>query len=35
VYCSMAKHSWLQAKGPISNPYLGPGMTTCGEIKND
>jgi hypothetical protein len=31
----MAKHSWLQAKGPISNPYLGPGMTTCGEIKND
>lgn len=35
VYCSMARHSWLQPKGPISNPYLGPGMKTCGEIKND
>jgi hypothetical protein len=34
AYCSMAKHSWLQPKGPISNPYLGASMTTCGEIKN-
>ncbi|MHB9123099.1 MAG: DUF3347 domain-containing protein [Thermoanaerobaculia bacterium] len=24
VYCPMAKHSWLQPKGAISNPYLGP-----------
>ena len=35
AYCSMAKHSWLQPKGPISNPYLGAGMTTCGEIKSN
>jgi Cu(I)/Ag(I) efflux system membrane protein CusA/SilA len=35
VYCSMAKHSWLQPKGAISNPYLGPSMTTCGEIKSN
>jgi len=33
VYCSMAKHSWLQPKGPIGNPYLGAGMITCGEIQ--
>jgi len=33
AYCSMARHSWLQPKGPISNPYLGAGMSTCGEIK--
>jgi copper/silver efflux system protein len=33
AYCSMAKHSWLQPKGPISNPYLGASMVTCGEIK--
>jgi hypothetical protein len=33
AYCSMAKHSWLQPNGPISNPYLGSSMTTCGEIK--
>ena len=35
AYCSMAKHSWLQAKGPISNPYLGASMPTCGEIKTN
>jgi len=33
VYCSMAKHSWLQPKGEISNPYLDASMRTCGEIK--
>ena len=33
AYCSMAKHSWLQPKGPISNPYYGPSMATCGEVK--
>ncbi len=33
VYCSMAKHSWLQPKGDISNPYLDPAMRTCGEVK--
>jgi copper/silver efflux system protein len=35
VYCSMAKHSWLQPKGPISNPYLDASMTACGEIKSN
>ncbi len=35
VYCSVAKHSWLQPKGPISNPYLDASMTTCGEIKSN
>jgi len=35
VYCSMAKHSWLQPKGPISNPYLDASMATCGEIKSN
>ena len=35
AYCSMAKHSWLQPNGPISNPYLGASMTTCGEIKSN
>jgi Cu(I)/Ag(I) efflux system membrane fusion protein len=33
VYCSMAKHSWLQPKGDISNPYLDASMQTCGEVK--
>jgi hypothetical protein len=33
VYCSMAKHSWLQPKGPVSNPYFEASMRTCGEIK--
>jgi len=33
AYCSMAKHSWLQPNGSISNPYLGAGMITCGEIR--
>jgi Cu(I)/Ag(I) efflux system membrane protein CusA/SilA len=35
AYCSMAKHSWLQPNGPISNPYLGASMTTCGEINSN
>ena len=33
AYCSMAKHSWLQPDGSISNPYLGASMVTCGEIR--
>jgi hypothetical protein len=35
AYCSMAKHSWLQRNGPISNPYFGPTMATCGEIRSN
>jgi hypothetical protein len=34
AYCSMVKHSWLQSEGPISNPYVGREMATCGEFKN-
>jgi hypothetical protein len=36
VYCSMAKHSWLQPKGEISNPYYAdPAMRGCGEVKSN
>ncbi|MGZ8854065.1 MAG: efflux RND transporter permease subunit, partial [Thermoanaerobaculia bacterium] len=36
VYCSMAKRSWLQPKGPISNPYYAdPAMRGCGEVKSN
>jgi len=36
VYCSMAKHSWLQPKGDISNPYYAdPAMRGCGEVKSN
>lgn len=34
VYCVMARHSWLQPKGDISNPYFAdPGMRECGEVR--
>ena len=32
VYCSMAKGSWVQKRGKVSNPYYGPKMLKCGEI---
>lgn len=32
VYCDMAKASWLQARGPVRNPYYGKSMLTCGEV---
>lgn len=36
VYCAMAKHSWLQPKGDISNPYFAdPAMRGCGEVKSN
>lgn len=36
VYCSMAKRSWLQPKGAISNPYYAdPAMRGCGEVKSN
>ncbi|HEV2720726.1 MAG TPA: efflux RND transporter permease subunit, partial [Thermoanaerobaculia bacterium] len=36
VYCSMAKHSWLQPPGAISNPYYADAaMRGCGELKSD
>jgi len=33
-YCSMARKSWLQAKGKVGNPYE-PNMATCGELKSE
>jgi hypothetical protein len=35
AYCSMAKHSWLQPQGEISNPYFDASMRTCGEIREE
>ncbi len=35
VFCSMAKKAWIQPHGEIGNPYLGQGMSTCGEIITD
>ena len=32
AYCSMAKHSWLQPKGELGNPYFDASMRGCGEI---
>jgi hypothetical protein len=30
----MAKHSWLQPKGEVNNPYYADeAMRTCGEVK--
>ena len=33
AYCPMVKRSWLQKSDKIENPYYGPAMLTCGEIK--
>jgi copper/silver efflux system protein len=36
AYCSMAKHSWLQPKGNITNPYYAdPAMRSCGEVTSN
>lgn len=36
VYGSMAKHSWLQPKGNITNRYYAdPAMRSCGEVKSN
>lgn len=35
VFCSMAKAKWLQKAGtPVSNPYFGKSMATCGQIQS-
>ena len=34
VYCPMAKATWLQSAGPVDNPYMGPDMKGCGEVKS-
>jgi hypothetical protein len=33
VNCPMLKKDWVQPTGPISNPYAGSSMPTCGAIK--
>lgn len=33
AYCPMAKARWLQPGDAISNPYLGPEMTSCGSVQ--
>jgi hypothetical protein len=35
LYCSMEKKSWLQPKGPITNPYVDASMRSCGEVRRD
>jgi hypothetical protein len=35
AYCSMAKKSWLQPKGALTNPYMDESMRSCGEIRKD
>ncbi|MBV9067858.1 MAG: efflux RND transporter permease subunit [Acidobacteria bacterium] len=36
VYCSMAKHSWLQPQGEVTNPYYADAaMRGCGEIQSN
>lgn len=34
VYCPMAKADWVQPPGAVSNPYLGPEMRDCGQVKS-
>jgi uncharacterized protein DUF3347 len=33
AYCPMIRKSWIQKDDAIKNPYYGPSMLTCGEIK--
>lgn len=33
AYCPMIRKSWLQKGEKIQNPYYGPSMAGCGEIK--
>lgn len=35
VYCPMAKAQWLQLAGPVDNPYMGPEMKECGQVKSE
>ena len=35
AYCPMAKRSWLQPEGEVSNPYYGQSMLTCGDLLPD
>ncbi len=33
AYCPMQKRLWLQKGSSLRNPYYGPAMLTCGEIR--
>lgn len=33
AFCPMADKSWVQADGPIANPYYGQAMATCGSAQ--
>ncbi len=33
VNCPMLQKDWVQPTGPISNPYAGQSMPTCGAIR--
>ena len=34
AYCPMINSSWLQKEGRIRNPYYGPMMLECGELRD-
>jgi hypothetical protein len=34
AFCPMVLKPWLQADGPIRNPYYGSQMLTCGSFRN-
>ena len=34
AYCPMAKASWLQTSKTVLNPYMGPSMVHCGQLKS-
>lgn len=34
AFCPMANASWLQMGSTIKNPYMGKGMSGCGEFRN-
>ena len=33
VYCPMVKADWLQIGDTVNNPYMGPKMSDCGEVR--
>ncbi len=33
AYCPMAKASWVQTGTTVVNPYMGPSMIHCGQLK--
>ena len=33
MHCPMKNKDWVQISDKVANPYGGPGMTSCGEIK--